>query len=444
MTSGIDSDLLSDLGSRPTNALAVVELDIAGTARKFAEAWAASSTGLYEGYLVAESGEISRSVSDDSFQLPRDQARVRVRDPGRVLEQVLMGSAPGSVPGSAARVKIASRTRAQSKWFTAFAGVIDDYSMPEPFLWEFSLARDDRPLLELASIPVFQDYDWPDLPVDNKGSPAQIVYGIHSSTGTAATGMVPTTYVDNVLFRYAVSFGPMASIDAVYSHGALKTLTTDYTVDLAYFKNGRYWTIIDFVSDQGDNEITVDCNGLTSGGVIRNQATQLEHFLTNFGFGDWGASTTRASSAWLSASDFPIDETYFAEAEDFLSDKQVAKGGRVITAGRKGIDVLNEWMKQLQIPSFWTYGGKIAVRPDDHTLTSTYISSPWLRQEMSPEPDFLSVEFDASNLIDEVRADYIYSAADGSFQKALSVKDASKGHDAAASLQLHWLESVAV
>ena len=84
MTSGIDSDLLSDLGSRPTEAVALFELDIAGTTRKYSETWAAASTGLYEGYII-DSGEITRSVSDDNFQLPRDQARVKIFDENRAL-----------------------------------------------------------------------------------------------------------------------------------------------------------------------------------------------------------------------------------------------------------------------------------------------------------------------------------------------------------------------
>lgn len=440
MTSGIDSDLLSDLGSRPTKTLALFEFDIAGTTRKYAETWAAASTGLYEGYVV-DSGEITRSVSDENFQLPRDQARARIFDKDRALEKILRGSAPGSVSGSAARIKIASRTRAQAKWFPAFVGVIDEFSLVEPLMWEFSLKRDDLPLLGLVNIPTIQKYDWSDAPAESLGLPAQIVYGIHTSAGTAVTGMVPTIYVDNVLFRYAVSFGPIAAVGNVYTDGMLQ-LTTVYSVGVI-FKNGRYWSIIDFVNDQGDDaEITCDCSGLTDSGVIQNPATQLEHFLTNFALGDWGASTTQASSAWLSASNFNIDETYFAEAETFLSDKQVAKGGRVISAGRKGIDVLNEWTRELQIPSFWTYGGKIAIRPDDHTVTNTYISSPWFRQDMSPQPESLSVEFDTTNLIDEVKIDYLYSAADGSFQKVLTVKDSSKGHNSAETLQLHWRESV--
>lgn len=444
MTSGIDADLLTELNSRPINNLILLELDLeSGSTRRYSEAWAAASAGLYEGRVV-ESGVIDRAVSDSGFNLPDDRAQVTIRDDNaRTLEQVLMGSAVGSISGSAARIKLASKTLASSKWFTLFSGVVRNFSSPSSYLWAFNLARDDQPLRGLVKIPTIQSYDWPDAPQDSLGVFANVVYGKHSSAGTAVTGMVPTTYVDNVNYRYLVSFGPIAAIPAVYSDGVLQTLTTDYTIDLAFFRNGKYWSIVDFVNDQGSAEVTVDCEGLTDGGVIVNPATQLEHFLTNFVFGDWGASTTFTNSAWLSAANFAIDETFFAEAETFLSDKQIAKGSRVIGGDRKAIDVLNEWTRQLQIPSFWTYDGKIAIRPDDHTLTSTYISSPHLRQEISPEPEFRSVTFDASKLIDEVRTDYLYSAAGNDFQKSLTVKDPSKGYNSAESLQLHWRESVA-
>jgi hypothetical protein len=441
MTSGIDSDLLADLGSRPNEALALFEFDIAGTTRKYAETWAASSTGLYEGYVI-EAGQITRSVSDSNYQLPRDQASVTIFDEDRALEKILMGSAPGSVSGSAARIKIASRTRTQSKWFTVFTGVIDGFQMPEAQRWAFSLKRDDRSLNSIVKIPTFQEYDWPDAPEATLGAPAQVVYGQHNSLGTDATGMVPTAYVDDALFRYVISFGPITSVEDVYVDGILEP-TANYSVDLSFFNNGRYWSIIDFTSDQGDDAlVTVDCKGLTDGGMVQNPATQLEHFLTNFVIADWGAYTTFLSSAWLTTAGYNIDEVFFAEAETFLSNKQIAKGSRVITGGRKGIDYLNEWTKQLQISSFWTYGGKLAIRPDDHTITSTYISAPWFRQEFSPRPESLEVEFSTDNLIDEVKVDYLFDAAAGNFIKALTVKDAAKGYGSSESLQLHWRESV--
>ncbi len=441
MGSGIDTDLLADLRARPTNALVLAELDIGNTTQKLSEGWAAASTGLYEGDIV-RAGELTRSVSDSNFRLPRDQASIVINDRDRAREKVIMQSV-GSVAGSAARLKLASRTLDQSKWFTLFTGVIDSFSSPSPLTWRFDLKRDDRPLRELVRIPYIKEYDWPNAPTESLGVPAHVVYGQHSSTATAVTGMVPTIYVDTVAFRYVVSFGPITSVEKVYVDG-VESAAANWTFDGAFFRNGRWWSVIDFTSDQGDDaEVTVDCTGILDAIALTKPSKQLEHFLTNFMLGDWQSSTTSASSAWLIPSNFNIATTLFDEAESFLSDKQIAKGSRLIHAGTKGIDVLNEWTNELQIPSFWTYDGKIAIRPDDHTQTETYIASPHFRPQASPAPVEREVTFSTDNLIDEVSVEYIYSAATGDFQKQLTVKDPSKGYGAAQALQLHWRESVA-
>jgi len=438
----IDADLLAELKARPNNNMVVFELDLkTGTTYKYSEAWAAASAGMYEGRVV-QSGSIERSVSDSGFNLPDDSATVTIHDDvARTLEQVLMGSAVGSIAGTAARIKLASKTLASSKWFTLFSGVVSSFASPSPFLWTFSLKRDDKALKSLISIPAIQSYDWPNAPSDSLGISANVVYGKHSSTGTAVTGMVPTTYVDNSGFRYLISYGRISSLDAVYVDGVLEA-AANYA--LTYVEtNGRSWSLVDFTSDQGATaDITVDCEGFetngdgSSGAVIVNPATQLEHLLTNFVFGTW------MTGSWLTTASYPINETYVAEVETYLSDKGIAKGSRVIPGSRKGIDVLNEWCSQFQVASFWTYAGKLAIRVDDHTTTG-YVSAPHFRQEISPEPEARAVTFSSRELVDEVRTEYIYSAADGDFQKQLTVKDGSKGHNAAESISLEWRESVA-
>ena len=442
-SSGINLDLLAELKSRPINNFFVFELDLEpSVTRRYSEAWAAASAGLYEGRVI-EAGDITREVSDSGFNLPDDQASVTIHDDkDRTLEKILMGSAVGDISGSACRIKLVSKTLPASKWFTVFSGIVRSFSMPSLRMWQFELARDSRPLEGLVKIPTFQDYDWANLPKGSRGVAANVVYGRHSSAGTAVTGMVPCTYVDDVLFQYVPTFGLAASIGDVYSDGTLKTLATDYTVDLTFFKNGKYWTVIDFVDDQLDGDITCDMDGMTDGGVITNPATQLEHLLTNFVFGDWANSTDISNSAWLQAADFQIHEGFFSEVKQFLADKQIDKGSRVIEGDRKGRDILDEWCNEFRIPSFWTYDGKIAIRADDHTRVNTYISAPHLRQDISPEPETISVMFDAERLVDEVMVDYIYSHADGDFQKSLTVKDLSKGYDSAEALKLHWRESV--
>jgi len=278
----MSTDLLADVKKRPSKTISLFELDLASTTRGYSEAWAAASNRLYEG-LVINSGRITRGVSDSNFNLPSDSARFQIYDKDRDLEKVLMGNAVGSVSGSAARIKIASRTLAQTSWFTVFKGIISSFSSSRPRAWDITLKRDDRPLQGLANIPHIQSYDWPQAPAASLGAPAQLVYGKHDSTGTGFTGLVPTVHVSTVNHSYVVSFGIVASIDKVYVDGVEES-TANWSTAIGTFINGKYWSGITFTSDQGTKTVTVDCEGLTDSGVIQNPATILEHFLTNFVF----------------------------------------------------------------------------------------------------------------------------------------------------------------
>ena len=451
-SSGIDTDLLGDLGLQPTNALEVLELDLPGTNIRRAVTWASSSTAPYDKGIV-KAMTINRSSSDESFNLPRDTSTVTVEDDANsTLEKLLMAN-PSKVYGSVARVRVASTVRAQSKWFTVFKGIVDKFQRSGAREWTFTLRPDDRALQRLVKIPYIQPYDWPNAPAASLGRPAHVAYGTHLSTGTRFTGPVPVIYVDTVNFRYVVSFGLIAGVSKVFvdtGSGPVESDPANWTFNGAFFNRGKWWSILEFNSDQGEDAIvTVDCEGITDGGLITNPATQLEHFLTNFVFADWGAITLSSSSSWINIGAFniPIDETFFAEVETFLSNKKIASGGRVIDATRKGIDVFQEWCAQWHIRAFWTYGanaGKLAIRPKDHGR-SDYTTSPHFDPGKMPNKDFIKPVFDPKKVVDEIQTESVYSSAEPKgFQKPLSVKDPSKGYDAAVGLKLEWQGSEAV
>ena len=426
----MDADLLAELQRRPSRCFCVFELDIGGTTRRYAPMWAASASGIYKG-RVLEAGSISRSVSDSGYSLQRDNASVTISDENRELEGYIFSAGIKSITGTAARIKIVSTAVASSKWFTLFSGVIEDFSYPSIGRWNFTLKRNDYPLFGNVKIPYIQSYDWPNAPEASLGLPGQVVYGVHDSTGTNATGMVPTTYVDGSGFRYLISVGAISSLDAVYVDGT-ESASSNWALDDNVFVNGVQYSVVDFTGDQGDDAVvTVDCAGVLSGST--NPASQLEHVLTNLVFGSW-------NGADLTPSSFQIDTTYFDEAETFLSDKQL-RGGRVITSDSTALSVLEEWCQQVRIKAFWTYGGKIAVRPDDHTLTAVYTVAAHFRQELSPEPEFLSVSYNSRRLLSEVRTQYLYDHAGGQFQRQLTVVNPDAVVDAPASLNLNWRES---
>ena len=429
----MDADLLANLKSSNSDAFTVFEFDIGGTTLGYAPAWAALSNQMYEGRVLA-AGSISREISDSGFSLGRDSASVTLEDVDRSLEAAIFAAGIQNITGTAARVKIVSPSLASSKWFTLYEGIIEDFSVPAIAQWQFQLRRNDYPLLGKVKIPYIQSYDWPNAHEDvlSAATPGQVVYGAHLSTGTEATGMVPTIYVDTASYQYYVSMGPLASVEAVYVDG-VESASSNWTYELVR-KNSVRYSVIQFTSEQNGGEavVTVDCTGVFSG--TTNPATQLEHFLANMVFGAWRGGE-------LTVSNFPIDESYFDEAEAFLADKQL-RGGRVITSEATGIGVLQEWCQQFQIPAFWTYGGDIAIRPDDHTETDIYNPDVFFRQDESPEPDFLEVAYNAREIRSEVRTQYLYDHAGGQFQRQLTVVNPNAPVDSPASLDLQWRESV--
>ena len=444
-TSNIDSDLLSDLHTPPYNAFHVCQLDIGSSnnvLRSHTHAHSATD-GYYEGRVTG--GTITRKLSTDGT-LPSDQASILLQDDAsRTLEKLLYGTARSSVIGVGARVLLASTERAASKWFTVFKGIIASFSSEGPRKWRFQLKRDDRALRSLCKIPYIVDYDWPNALPSEIGKPAHVIYGTHSSVNTGESGMVRAFYVDTSNYRYVASYGILESIDAVYIDGTLKTLTTDYTVDLTYYHNGRYWSVITFTSDQGTTEsanlCTFDCHGLTDSGEIKNIATQIEHFLANFALGNWGDNTSIRDSSWITPSSLDISTSHIDTVEQFFVDKQIAKAGRVISADRRALDVVQEACNQGGIDIFYTYDGKIALSVDDHTITDHYISAPFFRQDRSPKRDSIKAISNSDLLLDEVSTEYAFASASGKFARQLTVKDSSKGYGVTLSRPLHWRES---
>lgn len=434
----MDSDLLAELQRRPTRCFCIFELDIGGTTRRYAPTWVASEDGIYKGKVLS-AGSIARSVSDSGFSLPRDSATISIIDEDRELESYIFAASIKAITGTAARIKIASTAIASSKWFTLFSGIIEDFSFPGIGQWSFTLRRNDYPLLGEVKIPYIQAYDWPNAPDASIGLPAQVVYGAHDSAGTGATGMVPTIYVDNSGFRYVISLGQINSLDAVYVDGVESASSNWALVNVVV--NGRCWSLVDFTSDQGDAVVTVDCTGISSGEA--NPATQLEHFLTNFVFGDWPSSPgfLQTCPSYLDPADFDIDEAFFDEVETYFTDKQTASGGRVITSETTGLAVLEEWCAQHQVHAFWTYGGKIAIRADDHTVTDIYTVDAFYRQELSPEPEFLEVTYNARDLVSEVRTQYLYDHAASGFERQLTVVNPDAAVSSPVTLAMNWRES---
>jgi len=110
-----------------------------------------------------------------------------------------------------------------------------------------------------------------------KNQPMPDILGLHSYTGTDSPGAFKALHVDTVNHIYLAARGSLHSITEVYSANTAKATPGDYSI--TYGEGGR--TYIDFVADQGDNEIRFNCKGYmyspwnSANGYVENPAYVL-------------------------------------------------------------------------------------------------------------------------------------------------------------------------
>lgn len=151
-------------------------------------------------------------------------------------------------------------------------------------------------------------------------------------------GAIKAHYVDTVNFKYLLARASMHSVTQVYSNQVLMATPADYSI--VYEDGGR--TIIDFVLDQGDNEIRANGTGYmfplwnSANGYVQNPAYIISFYLTLL-------------------AEMPISLFNMAHFDD-MAAIYVTRGedesGYLILQDVKDID---EELKRL----LWTYGAKI-------------------------------------------------------------------------------------
>ncbi len=391
--------------------------------------------GRYEP-RVQSFGSIPREVSETDNQLSPVEMSVTISDTDRDFAREL-ASYRGSIRGSAATVRLVSPNISNTDSFLAFEGILDSYSQPEPMQWTLKLIADDRPL-RLGKVPktAITQADWPAAHGDAIGQYLGPVYGIHNGNGTGDTGSMSALYVDTTAYTYAWMLGA-GTITSAYSAGVL-AIESSYTATTVT-KNGKLWSIITFDTDQGDNEITLDVEGLTdepdgTGTLITNPVEQLKHFLINFVWNDW------RSGAYYAESTAPLAVEHFNITAEFLN--AFGHRGSKRFGGTEqllALDAVNEWLDSHEIKAFWTNNGKLAIRPIDHRSQRIYFS----RQVMKGSETALQFArvFDPSNIVQKVSTQYIYNEASQKYSQTLEVSDLSVSEDVTVSRSLPWSES---
>lgn len=164
------------------------------------------------------------------------------------------------------------------------AFVVDDYELQGP---EFrAKLRDIGAKYFQTALPLYRCTvdEFPNIYEKAINFPKPEILGTFAFSGTDKKGAILAAYVDTVNFIYLAARGSLHAITAVYSAGVLVD-PANYTV--SYDVDGQ--TLITFAGDQGDNDITFDCEGYayagyeyswnSPAGFVQNPAYVLAFFL---------------------------------------------------------------------------------------------------------------------------------------------------------------------
>jgi len=355
--------------------------------------------------LAARETELELADTDFRFGklLPRYQNRLR-------LSPVVLRIGAMGIP--------------ESGWYTYFTGVLDSWEMVQAQDWRLVLRTNDRPLRSDFPKTKVTLADYPNADVATAvGQFCQIVYGIHNSNGLGGgtTGMIKALYVDTISFVYELSLGWLQEVTNVYADGILIP-SSGYFV-LHPNIGGRRRTVVAFVATQSGKTITADVKGLTdrgdgTGTLLQKPGAVLQHWLTNFLFGDW------LTGDWLAPS-VNIDTPSVYETDQFLARKghEVSKvfgGDESVTTGTAAIE---EWCDSHEVKAYWTEAGKLAFRPLHHDFSSYALPSrPWFR---GPGQDLggFGLPQNTRQIANKVSVAYLFGQAAGQFFQTVDVED---------------------
>jgi hypothetical protein len=423
----LNASMLAELQRASPSVLFLLRLDLPSGARYYSEPGGlVSGTGLYEPRVLTW-GPISKSTNYRQSTLELPSTEVVLDDTDGDLSRRWLGSEGRTMRGSTATIYLASPNVAAANWYTAFVGRIDSMYQPAPLTWSVQLASLDLPLRrETMPRAVISLGDWPNADRSELSKPIPIIYGTVSSAQMTELGAVKCLYVDRTGFRYVVCAGIAKSVVAVFSDGVRKTLTTDYTVTNPVV-NGRVYTVVDFVADQGTKPITADVKGMESvgdgsGTLISNPADVLAHVLNNWVYSDY------RSGAWSSTA--MVETTRLAALSSYFSARGVEASVH-IGSKTTGISFISQFLESYQLKAWWE-ADKIALGVDD----PTDFSAPYVLR--SDEVDGWRLQFPTADAIDRIDASYAYFDSDSSYRQYLTVQDLQTGEGAPESLDLRY------
>lgn len=450
-------DAVGDLnGQRFTQVYLEVDVTSGDIGRYSSETVNSKTEGLFEGKVLSW-GKISNSVLNKQNGIESSKTSVTIADHDLSWSRLVASTNPIALRGSAVTIRLAAPAPVpKAAWSTRFTGILKSWNEIKPNIWKLNLAPDDDVMDSTIPKIKITEFDFENADPKIYDNYAPLIYGTHDSENITDDGMVQCYRVDTVNNIYLISLGVCKTILRVYAQKnneapipVVEGVGADQwqrVSNLDSLINGRQWTLIQFPAgfstlDPQEDAITADVEGYEDVGdgtglLLTNGSDQLKHLLVNYGFGD------HSSGLWLADSTAPVDVDKFSETRDFLNSLGQSNSRYIGGKGSatKVKDETNRFTKNVELKSFWTGEGKIAIKVNDHTtldvLEDRQVVLDGLHDLNDP-----SFNFDDSQLLSRILVSYIHQQDGGKFLANIEISDLTVIEGKTESLQAFWLPS---
>lgn len=348
--------LLAELLSATPVVVPVFEIDkLDGTIVKVSREAVSSVTLGYYKKQVRRFGDIAFNLSSWRGGIEAPTLSVDIDDTGGAftLEH------GRELRGLVCRAKLVSPNLTDpAAFFTWFTGVIDGVSKSGNSLSLSARMNDDVLALKVTRAAIRSNL-FSSLHPDTtlKGQFVPVGRGDFDSTGLAANGMVKALYVGVVSgkYRYLVTLGWWLSVGRVFSDGAIQTVGTHYQPVQSLSGDARKVTFIDFVADQGTNEVICDVRDTES---PSGPAATLQRLLADVAWNDYHGELKDVSTV-------PLDQASVDSFDTFAASLGLSRSIWVPSGGQAVGDILRSFVQSFDAQVYWRHDGKLVVLPWD-------------------------------------------------------------------------------
>jgi len=314
---------------------------------------------------VSKWGRLIEKLSDRNGNLQANEVTVTIDDlPGTNDDLSIgpfgRGTKLAQLQGSASLLRSVVKGLDSSDWYTRHTGILASWSRAGASGLDLKLRTDDSALKRPCPRLKLTSQDWPAAartPTDTQdsviGKYAPVLFGDVDSTGLGDAGLRQCYLVDSARWRYIVSLGPVAASGSSVKVAGI-TASPQPTRSVIV-QGGRYWTVLDFVSSQGDAVVTIDCEGLDLGsyGTYTSPVAQYRFALEHFVFADWNGGTILTAAHTESGS--------FSAVATALGTREGAPGWLTIGEETTGEEMVRRFFTATGVETFWTESGLLAV-----------------------------------------------------------------------------------